>query len=75
MVKIGKVSKEKGDYKAVAGQLIDDLYDFKDGKVFSGPPWRSARTPSGPPARGPCRISSAATRTFPRTPASRSSSG
>lgn len=37
LVKIGKVSKEKGDYKAVAGQLIDDLYDFKDGKVFFRP--------------------------------------
>ena len=37
LVKIGKVYKEKGDYKAVAGQLIDDLYDFKDGKVFFRP--------------------------------------
>lgn len=37
LVKIGKVYKEKGDYKAVAGQIIDDLYDFKDGKVFFKP--------------------------------------
>jgi hypothetical protein len=37
LVKIGKVYKEKGDYKAVAGQLIDDLYGFKDGKVFFRP--------------------------------------
>lgn len=37
LVHIGKVFKEKGDYKAVAGQLIDDLYDFKEGKVFFRP--------------------------------------
>src|SRR6516162_9530796 len=37
LVKIGKVYKEGGDYKAVAGQLIDDLYDYKDGKVFFKP--------------------------------------
>lgn len=37
LIQIGKVYKEKGDYKAVAGQLIDDLYDFKDGKVFFRP--------------------------------------
>lgn len=37
LVKIGKVYKEKGNYNAVAEQLIDDLYDFKDGKVFFRP--------------------------------------
>ncbi|MBN9518632.1 hypothetical protein J0H58_08950 [bacterium] len=37
LVKIGKVHKEGGDYKAVAGQLIDDLYDYKEGKVFFKP--------------------------------------
>jgi hypothetical protein len=37
LVKIGKVYKEGGDYKAVAGQLIDDLYDYKEGKVFFKP--------------------------------------
>jgi hypothetical protein len=37
LVKIGKVYKEKGDYTAVAGQLIDDLYDFKEGRVFFRP--------------------------------------
>src|SRR6478736_6792946 len=37
LVKIGKVYKDGGDYKAEAGQLIDDLYDYKDGKVFFKP--------------------------------------
>ena len=37
LVEIGKVAKNKGDYKTVAGQIIDDLYDFKDGKVFFRP--------------------------------------
>src|SRR5262245_58409700 len=37
LVKIGKVYKEDGDYKAVASKLIDDLYDYKDGKVFFKP--------------------------------------
>jgi hypothetical protein len=37
LVKIGKVYKDAGDYKAVAGQLIEDLYDYKDGKVFFKP--------------------------------------
>jgi hypothetical protein len=37
LVKIGKVYKDGGDYKAVAGQLIDDLYDYKEGKVFFKP--------------------------------------
>jgi hypothetical protein len=37
LVKIGKVFKEKGDYKAVAGQVIDDSYDYQEGKVFFKP--------------------------------------
>jgi len=37
LVKIGKVHQEGGDYKAVASRLIDDLYDYKDGKVFFKP--------------------------------------
>ena len=34
MVKIAKVYKDGGDYRAVASQLIDDLYDYKEGTVF-----------------------------------------
>ena len=37
LVKIGTVHKESGDYKAIASQLIDELYDYKDGKVFFRP--------------------------------------
>lgn len=37
LVKIGKVHKEGGDYKAAASQLIGDLYDYKEGKVFFKP--------------------------------------
>jgi hypothetical protein len=37
LVKIGKVHQEGGNYKAVASRLIDDLYDYKDGKVFFKP--------------------------------------
>ena len=37
LVKIGKVHKEGGDYKAVANQVLDDLYDYKEGKVFFKP--------------------------------------
>jgi hypothetical protein len=37
LVKIGKVHAEGGDYAATASQLIDDLYDYKEGKVFFKP--------------------------------------
>lgn len=37
LVRIGKVYKEGGDYKAAASQFIDDAYDFKEGKVFFRP--------------------------------------
>lgn len=37
LVKIGKVHTDGGDYKSVAFQLIADLYDYKDGKVFFKP--------------------------------------
>jgi hypothetical protein len=37
LVKIGRVYKDGGDYKAAASQLIDDLYDYQEGKVFFKP--------------------------------------
>jgi hypothetical protein len=37
LVNIGKVYRAGGDYKAVARQFIDDLYDYKEGKVFFKP--------------------------------------
>lgn len=37
LVRIGKAYKDGGDYKAVAGQMIDGLYDYAEGKVFFKP--------------------------------------
>lgn len=37
LVKIGKIFKEGGDYKAAASQIIDDLYDYREGRVFFKP--------------------------------------
>jgi hypothetical protein len=37
LVRIGKVYKDGGDYKAEASRFLDDLYDFKEGKVFFRP--------------------------------------
>lgn len=37
LVKIGKVHKEGGNYRAIASTLLDDLYDYKEGKVFFKP--------------------------------------
>ena len=42
-MRIGKVHKEGGDYKAVANQVIDDLYDYKEGKVFFKPTLASGK--------------------------------
>jgi hypothetical protein len=37
LIKIGKVHADGGDYKTAAGQIIDELYDYKEGKVFFKP--------------------------------------
>jgi hypothetical protein len=37
LVRIGKVHKDGGDYQGAASQFIDDLYDYKEGKVFFKP--------------------------------------
>ena len=37
LVTIGRVYAEGGDYRAVARQLIDDLYDYNEGTVFFKP--------------------------------------
>src|SRR5215467_4015711 len=37
LVTIGQIYSERGDYQAVASQLIDELYDYKDGTVFFKP--------------------------------------
>jgi hypothetical protein len=37
LVKISTTHQDGGDYKAVASQIIDDLYDYKEGQVFFKP--------------------------------------
>ncbi len=37
LVKISTTYKDGGDYKTVASQIIDDLYDYKEGQVFFKP--------------------------------------
>jgi len=37
LVKISQTHAKVGDAKAVAGKMIDDLYDYADGKVFFKP--------------------------------------
>jgi hypothetical protein len=45
LVRIGKVYKDGGDYKAEAGRFLDDLYDFKEGRVFFRPTLAAAPRP------------------------------
>lgn len=52
LVKIGKVYKDKGDYKAAAAQVIDDLYDYKEGKVFFKPTLASGKNTFRPTRAG-----------------------
>ncbi len=37
LVQIGQVHQNGGDYTRVASQLIDDLYDYQEGRVFFRP--------------------------------------
>ncbi|MFM7540680.1 MAG: hypothetical protein ACKO9Z_13580 [Planctomycetota bacterium] len=52
LVKIGTVHKQGGDYRAVAGQVIDDLYDYKEGKVFFKPTLASGKNTFRPTREG-----------------------
>lgn len=52
LVNIGRVYKDGGDYRAVAGQLIDDLYDYKAGKVFFKPTLASGKNTFRPTREG-----------------------
>jgi hypothetical protein len=45
LIQIGKVYKEGGDYKSAASKFLDDLYDFKDGRVFFRPTLAAAPQP------------------------------
>lgn len=37
LVKIGKIKEEGGDYKAFAGQVLSEAYNYDNGKVFFKP--------------------------------------
>jgi hypothetical protein len=52
LVKIGKVHQEGGDYKAVASQAIDNLYDYKEGKVFFKPTYTFGKNTFRPTKAG-----------------------
>jgi hypothetical protein len=52
LVKISKVHKEGGDYKAAASQVIDDLYDYKEGKVFFKPTLATGKNTFRPTREG-----------------------
>ena len=52
LVKISKVHKEGGDYKAVASQVIDELYDYKEGKVFFKPTLAAGKNTFRPTREG-----------------------
>jgi hypothetical protein len=65
LVKIGKVHQEGGDYKAVASQLIDDLYDYKEGKVFFKPTQASGTSTFRPTKEGALAYFVGGDRNFP----------
>lgn len=52
LVRISRVHKEGGDYKAVAGQVIDDLYDYKEGRVFFKPTLATGKNTFRPTREG-----------------------
>ena len=52
LVKISQTAKEGGDAKAVAGQVIDDLYDYQEGVVFFKPTLASGKNTFRPTRAG-----------------------
>ena len=52
LIKIGKVYADGGDYKAAAGEVIDQLYDYKEGKVFFKPTLASGKNTFRPTRDG-----------------------
>ena len=52
LVKISKTAKEGGDAKAVAGQVIDELYDYQEGVVFFKPTLASGKNTFRPTRSG-----------------------
>jgi hypothetical protein len=52
LMSLGKVYADGGDYRAAAGKLIDDLYDYREGKVFFKPTLASGKNTFRPTREG-----------------------
>lgn len=52
LIKIGQVYADGGDYKKVAGEVIDAAYDYADGKVFFKPTLASGKDTFRPTRAG-----------------------
>lgn len=52
LIKIGKVHADGGDYKKVAGEVIDGAYDYAGGKVFFKPTLASGKDTFRPTRAG-----------------------
>ena len=52
LLQISKVHREGGDYKEAAARVIDELYDYKDGKVFFKPTLASGKNTFRPTRAG-----------------------
>lgn len=52
LIRIGKIYMDGGDYKAAASQVLDDLYDYNEGKVFFKPTLASGKNTFRPTREG-----------------------
>lgn len=52
LVSIGNVYAEGGDYEAAAGEVIDRLYDYQEGRVFFKPTLASGKNTFRPTREG-----------------------
>jgi hypothetical protein len=52
LVQIGKLYKDGGDYRGYAAKMIDETYDYKDGKVFFKPTLASGKNTFRPTREG-----------------------
>lgn len=52
LVSIGKVYADGGDYEAAAGEVIDRLYDYQEGRVFFKPTLASGKNTFRPTREG-----------------------
>jgi hypothetical protein len=65
LVAIGKVHEQGGDYKALASQLIDNLYDYAEGEVFFKPTLASGDNTFRPTKEGALAYFVGGNKSFP----------